>query len=337
MPAVEAFGRSEEGDVHRLTIADGGLSARIVDWGAVVQDLRLDGHRPPLVLGFETFDPYPSQSPFFGAMVGRFANRIAHGRFTLRGEQYRLDRNEGENTLHGGSKGFGRRLWEIADHGPSFVTLALLSPDGEMGFPGRLEARCTYRIEAPATLAIELEASCDAATICNIAHHGYFNLADGGAGSILDHELQIHADSYLPVDEASIPTGVEEDVAGSEFDFRSPRPIRRESDGSQVLYDHNFCLSRQRRPLRPVARARGPGQGPVLEMHTTEPGLQFYAGHKLKPGTRGLGGIVYGPRSGFCLEAQIWPDAPNRTGFPSAELVPGQTYRQRTEYRFSQA
>lgn len=336
MTIGEAFGETPDGEVvRRVKIVGGGLTAHLISWGAVVQDLRLDGHAPPLVLGFDQFRDYPLYSSYFGAVAGRCANRIADASFALDGRRYRLDRNFlGKHQLHGGAKGFGKRVWTFVDQGTDFAALELVSVDGDMGYPGRLTARCTYRAAADGAVSVELGAETDAPTLCNLAHHSYFNLDDGGATPVLDHQLEIEAESYLPVDDELIPTGEVRPVAGTDFDFRSMRPIRWVRDG-QVVYDHNFCLSAERVALRTVARAEGARSGVRLEVRTTEPGVQFYAGHKLATPVPGLGGIAYGPHSGFCLEPQVWPDAANRPDFPSAVLRPGERYRQVTEYRFA--
>lgn len=339
---IDRFGTTATGvSVQRIRIAGGGLTAWVMTWGAAVQDLRLDDHAPPLVLGFDDFAAYPAHSPYFGAIAGRCANRIAEGRFTLDGKSYQLDRNFlGRHHLHGGAQGFGKRVWTLADHGADFVTLEIVSADGEMGYPGRLTARCTYRLTGNA-LAVTLEAETDAPTLCNLAQHSYFNLDDGGAGPVLDHRLQVAAEGYLPVDDGLIPSGEIRQVAGTDHDFRDPRPIRRRdtaaADGAQVIYDHNFCLSPERVALRTVASVTAARSGLRMEVATTEPGLQFYAGHKVSPGVPGLDGIRYAPWSGFCLEAQVWPDAPNHSGFPSAVLRPGARYHQQTEYRFGRS
>lgn len=331
---IEPFGRCDEGEVRRVTISGGGLTATIMEWGAVLQNLRLDGHAAPLVLGFERFDDYPAHSPHFGAAPGRYANRIAGGRFVIDGQQYQADLNQaGKHMLHGGSKGYSKRLWRIADHGADFVTLTLHSPDGDMGFPGNLDASCTYRTSAKGTLAIELTATTDKPTLCNLTNHSYFNLDDGGAGEILDHRLTIAAGAYLPNDPDAVPTGVVQPVDGTDFDFRAARTIR--SVEPQTEYDNNFCLSAAKEPLRQVSLAKGGRSGVAMETWTTEPGIQFYMGHKIKSDMpAGLDGIKYGPSSGFCLEAQVWPDSPNRPYFPQAILRPGETYRHVTEYRF---
>ena len=219
-------------------------------------------------------------------------------------------------------------------HGDDFVTFALHDPAGAMGFPGALDVTCTYRMKIPGTLSVELSATSDEPTLCNLAHHSYFNLDEGGSGDILDHRLMLGAEAYLPVDEELIPTGVVKPVDGTAFDFRKARTIRLEQEGEQVLYDHNFCLAAARGPLKQAAWAQGFSSGVEMEVWTTEPGVQFYAGAKVGPPVPGHGGRVYKPYAGFALEPQIWPDSPNRPYFPQAVLWPGEVYRQVTEYRF---
>lgn len=329
----DIFGHTGAGEeVLRLEISGGGLTASVMNWGAAIQDLRLNGHAHPLVLGFESFDAYLAHSPYFGAIVGRHANRIGHGRFTLDGKTHQLDTNFlGKHILHGGSAGFGTRVWTVTDHGESHVTLEYRARDGEMGFPGALTATCTYRTLPEGRLVLELSAESDAPTLCNIAHHSYFNLEDGGRGSIRDHEMQIEAGAYLPVDEELIPTGEVVPVEGTPFDFRTMRPIR---DSADTAYDHNLCLSAARTEPRRVVSARGPKSGVEMEVWTSEPGIQFYDGVRTIMPVPGLEGIEYGAHAGFCLEPQTWPDSPNRPYFPQAVLRPGETYRQTTEYRF---
>ncbi|MGD9915664.1 MAG: aldose epimerase family protein [Rhizobiaceae bacterium] len=332
----ELFGTTAEGEpVHRFTISGGGLTARVMTWGAALQDLRLAGHDAPLVLGFDRFGDYEKHSPYFGATAGRFANRIGNARFTIDGRRSETDPNFlGRHTLHGGARGFGAKVWQVVLHGPDFVTLALHSPDGDMGFPGAIDVTCTYGLKIPGTLSIDFTGTSDETTLCNLAHHSYFNLEDGGSGTILDHRLAMPASAYLPVDDELIPTGIVLPVEGTPFDFRKARPIRLEEGGEQAIYDHNFCLSSSRGPLRQAAWAQAPQSGVEMEMWTTEPGVQFYAGHKVEREVPGLGGRSYRAWAGFCLEAQVWPDSPNQPHFPSAVLHPGDRYHQTTEYRF---
>ena len=305
--------------------------------GAIIQDLRLAGHDAPLVLGFEHFEDYPAHSPYMGAIAGRYANRIAGGRFTIDGQHYQGDTNFlGKHLLHGGSRGFGKLTWDVALHGADFVTLTLHSPNGDMGFPGAIDVTCTYRLKIPGTLSIELTATTDEPTLCNLAHHSYFNLEDGGSSDVLDHRLMLAAAAYLPVDDELIPTGVVQPVEGTAFDFRQARPIRHRTNGEQTLYDHNFCLAAHRGGLKQAVWAQGQSSGVEMEVWTTEPGVQFYAGHKVALEQEGLGGRRYKACAGFCLEPQVWPDSPNRPYFPQAVLWPGEIYRQTTEYRFRQ-
>ncbi|MGF1619067.1 MAG: aldose epimerase family protein [Rhodomicrobiaceae bacterium] len=334
--SVETFGETSGGQiVERIAIAGGGLTANIIGWGAALQDLRLAGHGDPLVLGFDTFEPYTKHSPYFGANVGRYANRIAGGRFTIDGQPYQTETNFlGKHTLHGGSEGTGRKVWAIRDHGADFVTLSCRAADGEMGFPGNLDIACTYSLKDDGRLAIEFTAETDAPTLCNLAHHSYFNLDDGGRTDVLDHTVRIEADAYLAVDEEAIPTGHVVPVDGTALDLRAPRPIRNDQGAGHVSYDHNFCLAAARGPLKRRATVRGGRSGVEMEVWTTEPGLQFYDGARAGCEVAGLGGVQYPAHPGLCLEPQIWPDAPNRPYFPQAILRPGEAYRQTTEYRF---
>lgn len=332
----EIFGTTQAGeDIPRFTIRGGGLTASIIGWGAVIQDLRLAGHDAPLVLGYERLEDYEKDTTYFGAVVGRYANRIRDGRFTLFGSRYQADRNFlGKHLLHGGRDGFSRRPWSVSLHGRDFVTLTLHDPDGTMGFPGALEVTCTYRLKIPGTLSVELTATTDQPTICNLTQHSYFNLDDGGAGDILGHRLMLQGSAYLPVDADMIPTGAIEPVEGTQFDFRQGRFLQAEKSAEPVPYDVNFCLSSTRGPLRQAAWVQGAASGVEMEVWTTEPGLQFYTGQHVAPGRPGLGGLRYDAFSGLCLEPQVWPDAPNRPYFPQATLLPGDTYHHVTEYRF---
>ena len=334
---MEHFGTTAEGlPVHRVTLRGGGLTARVLTWGAVLQDLRLDGHPHPLVLGFEAFDDYPAHSPWFGAVVGRYANRIAGAQVVLDGRTHRLPENWlGRHTLHGGDGGIGARVWQLAEAGPDHLRLTLVDPDGTDGFPGTLRVSCTYRLGPGPRLSLVLEAETDRATPCSLAPHSYVNLDDGGAGDMLDHRLTLAAGAMLPVDGDLIPQGPPAPVAGSRFDFRSPRPLRQTEGGAQFPYDHCFCLSRGPRPLTPVARLCAARSGLTMVLATTEPGLQLYAGSGLGPPVAGLGGRRYGPFAGVALEPQGWPDAPNRPDFPCAILRPDAPYRHQTDWHFA--
>lgn len=336
MSGGETFGETTTGEpVRRFDIEGGGLKATVLSYGAIVQSLRIAGHDAPLVLGFDKFEDYLSHPNYFGAVAGRHANRIRDGRFTLAGVRHAIDPDHPErNGLHGGPEGYAHRNWRVTRSGADFVTLSLTDRAGTMGFPGTMEVSCTYALKAPGVLSVEFSATTDELTICNLAHHSYFNLDDGGAGSILDHRITMPAAAYLPVDDGLIPTGEVRPVDGTEFDFRLARTIR-PAPGSQLPgYDHNFCLSSARGALRQAAWVQGSRSGVEMEVWTTEPGLQLYTGQYLQDGMKGLSGTVYHPHSGFCMEPQVWPDLPNRPYFPQALLRPDETYRQTTEYRF---
>lgn len=328
----EVFGRLPDGaPVHRVGISGGGLTANLLTYGAVLQDLRLDGHRPPLVLGFETFEDYPAHSRYFGATAGRCANRIRDGEFVLDGTRHQLDRNFlGKHHLHGGSAGIGKRNWEIVKVEHAKVALAIDLADGEMGYPGAMRIRQTFSLPGNGTLDIAIEAETDAPTLCNLAHHSYFNLDVGD--TILDHELQVSADFYVPVDDEMIPTGEVAPVAAAGFDFRTSRTLRPVCDRRWI--DHNFCLADNRRTLTKVATLRAPTSGLAMEVRTTEPGLQVYDGAKLDVPVRGLDGRTMRANAGIALEPQVWPDAINNPAFPQAVLRPGEIYRQHTQYVF---
>ncbi len=331
----ELFGRLETGEpVQLVVLTGGGLTAKIITWGAVIQDLRLDGHAPPLVLGLESLADYFAHSPYFGATPGRNANRIGNGRFAIDGASFQLELNErGVTHLHGGSDGLGRRNWQIVDQSDSHVTLRIVDPAGRAGYPGNCTVTCTYRLHAPATLSVTYEATTDAPTIANLCQHSYFNL--DGESDALGHEISIAADHYLPVDERLIPLGEIRPVAGTPFDLRTMTPMRRQTEAGGVAFDHNFCLGKERRAKTPVALARSNRSGVALEVHTTEPGVQLYTGSMINVAVPGLEGRRYGPFAGFCLETQVWPDAINHQGFPKAILRPGETLRQETDYIFT--
>ncbi len=335
MPA-RAFGTMPDGSiVYAVPLRVGGIATEIITYGASIRDLRLAGADHPLVLGFADFGAYLVNRGFFGAVAGRYANRIAGGRFTLDGRAVQLTRNEdGVTHLHGGTIGFAYRNWTLEGHDDTSVALSIVAEDGEEGFPGRAVVRIVYRVEEPATLAMTVTATTDAPTLVNIAQHSYFNL--DGRGDILDHRLRIAADSYLPVDALRVPTGAVAPVAGTPFDFRIARPVRFPAEGGLFGYDHNFCVGTARAAApKPVARLEGGRSGVAMEIVTTEPGLQFYDGARTVTVGPGLNGETYGGYSGLCLEPQVWPDAPNHPGFPSAVLRPGETYRQETRFVLS--
>ena len=352
---AEPFGELADGTlVHRHTLDNGrGLVVRVLTYGGILQSIDVpgrDGRSVNVVLGFAGLDSYVRDNrPYFGALIGRFANRIAGGRFTLDGHAYTLPVNNPPNSLHGGTEGFDKRVWTAAEAGDGAaagVELAYTSPDGEMGYPGTLTVRARYRLRPDNALRIDYRATTDAPTHLNLTNHSYFNLAGEAAGSIEGHRLQLQAGHYTPTDATNIPTGEIAPVAGTPFDFTSPHPIgeRIEDDDEQLEYglgyDHNYVLDRPpgaTGSLVPAARVEDPSSGRVLEVLTSEPGIQFYAGNQLDGTLAGPGGVAYGRRAGLALETQHFPDTPNQPRFPSTVLRPGQVYQSATVYRFSVA
>ncbi|TXL77695.1 galactose mutarotase [Vineibacter terrae] len=345
----DRFGTLAAGDdVDVVTLAStDGLRARILTYGATLAALDVpdgSGRSRSIVLGFTTLEDYCRARGHLGGTIGRFANRIAAGRFRLDGVDHALSVNEPPNTLHGGRNGFDAAVWRLdalaADVAPS-VTLAHVSPDGDQGFPGRVEARARYTLEG-STLRLDYTATTDRPTVINLTNHAYFNLAGAGSGDVLAHELQINADAFLPVDRHLIPTGEVRPVDGTPFDFRTPMPIGAriaEADEQLALahgYDHTFVLrSTGAAGPRLAARVREPPSGLAMEVWTTEPGVQFYSGNALRGLDVGAEGRAYGPRAGLCLETQHFPDSPNQPGFPSTVLRPGDSFRSTTLLRFT--
>ncbi len=334
---TDIFGHLPTGEaVHRVVLTGGGLTANILTWGSVIQDLRLDGHAAPLVLGFDNFQDYLDHSPYFGATPGRNANRIGGGRFSIDGTAYQLENNEnGVTHLHGGSDGIAKRIWDIVEQTDNRVVLRITDPDGRAGYPGNCTVTCTYTLSDGGVLNVLYESTTDQATICNVCQHSYFNL--DGTADALGHDVMIAANDYLPTDERQVPTGEIRPVAGTAFDLRAMTPMRRQLEGDKIGYDHNFCLSQTRGPKQSVALVRSINSGVSLEVRTTEPGVQFYTGFKMDVPVPGLDGRSYGPFAGFCLETQIWPDAVNHANFPEAILRPGETLRQETDYVFTRS
>ncbi|WP_407168886.1 aldose epimerase family protein [Bradyrhizobium sp. ORS 111] len=343
------FGTLPDGSVvERVTLrgADG-LEAAILPYGATLQSLMTpdrDGHGDDIVLGHDDFDGYLAQRKFFGATVGRYANRIAGARFTLDGRAVTLDANNGPNALHGGLEGFDRKLWEIvelADSPAPTLVLARTSPHGEEGYPGNLQTRVTYRMSGT-ELSVTFEATSDRPTVVNLTNHSFFNLEGARSGQpILDHRLMIASDHFLAVDATAIPLPEPpRPVDGTPFDFRTPMAIgaRIRMDDEQLRlgrgYDHNYCLA-SGTGLRLAARLEAPGSGRAMELFTDQPGLQFYSGNFLDGSTAGKGNRLYRQSDALCLEPHAWPDTPNRPDFPSARLDPGQVYRRSIVYRFS--
>ncbi|HET7790024.1 MAG TPA: aldose epimerase family protein [Gemmatimonadales bacterium] len=346
-----AFGKLPDGTgVDLFTLSNGrGLVITAMTYGAIIQSIKAPdakGVVADVALGFDSLAGYLGASPYFGAVVGRYANRIAKGRFTLDGKTYQLATNNGPNHLHGGVKGFDKVVW----HGESFqrgdtvgVTFTHTSPDGDQGYPGAVSLRVTYTLTPKNELRIDYLATADKATPINLSQHTYFNLHGEGSGDILGHLLQLDADSMTPVDSTLIPTGQIAPVAGTPFDFRAPAAIGDRIEGTDPQlkfaggYDHNFVLRRARPGVVHAAHVVEPASGRTLDVYTTEPGLQFYAGNFLDGTLKGKAGHSYVHRGGFCLESQHYPDSPNHPNFPSTILRPGAEYRSRTVWVFGTA
>jgi aldose 1-epimerase len=343
-----AFGEMPDGtpvDLYTLTNANG-LVVRITTYGGAIVSLLIpdrDGNLGDIVLGFDTLEDYVTKSPYFGCITGRYANRIGGARFTLNGVEYVLEQNEGENHLHGGIRGFDKVVWDAEPHSGdagSGLRLTYLSADGEGNYPGNLSVEVVYTLTNDDELRIDYLATTDKDTVVNLTNHTYFNLANGGAGDILGHELMIVADRFTPVDEASITTGELRSVQSTPLDFRQPAVIGARIDQSDEQlrygggYDHNFVLNSGGGDLALAARVQEPVTGRVMEVYTTEPGVQLYTGNFLDGSHVGKGGVLYGKRSGLCLETQHFPDSPNKPGFPSTVLRVGETYRTTTVHKF---
>jgi aldose 1-epimerase len=344
----QPFGQTKDGEsVEIFTLRNAnGMEAAIMTYGAIVQALRIpsQGGAPvDVVLGFDDLNGYLTDEPYFGAIVGRYGNRIGNARFVLEGVEYKLPANDGPNCLHGGTRGFDKHVWTPKDasgaDGPA-VQLTYLSKDGEEGFPGNLTATVTYTLSDRNELRIEYHATTDKATVLNLTNHSYFNLAGQGEGDILGHEVTIEADRTTPVDSTLIPTGQLEPVAGTPFDFRQPHAIgeRIGADNEQLKfgkgYDHNFVLNQASGAMGLAARVRDPKSGRTMEVSTDQPGLQFYTGNFLDGHIHGKGGKVYPRRGAFCMETQHFPDSPNKPQFPTSVLRPGQEYKTTTVFRF---
>jgi aldose 1-epimerase len=341
----ERFGMMPDGtrvDIYTLTNPRG-IEARIMTYGATLVSLRLpdrQGRFDDVNLGFDDLAGYLGTNPYFGVVVGRYANRIARGEFTLGGVIYKLARNNNGNSLHGGLKGFDKVVWKaepVRRHGVVGVKLTYLSPDMEEGYPGNLSATVVYTLTDGDELRINYEAVTDKATPINLTNHAYWNLAGQGKGDILGHELELEADKYTAVDSAAnlIPTGELTDVAGTPLDFRSPHAIGERIAAVEGGYDHNFVLRSGGGALALAARVYEPTSGRVLEISTDQPGIQFYSGNFLDGTVRGKGGVAYQKHFGFCLETQHFPDSPNHPNFPSAILEPGKKYTTLTVHKFS--
>ena len=319
------YGAMPDGSpVQEVRLRRGALAVDIITFGAVLRDLRVAERS--VVLGCGSLDNYVTTSPHFGAVLGRFANRIARGHLEIDGTSFQLTTNNGRNHMHGGAPGFSRRNWMLVAHDDVSATLRIIATDGEQGYPGTVQATCRYTLIGDDTLEMTLSATTDAPTAVNLANHSYFNLS--GDTTIDDHTVAIFADRYLPLDDESIPTGAIADVAGTRFDLRTPNRL------GDARYDTPFVIaSAASQPIRPVAHASAGGL--ALDVSSTQPSVQFYTGQNIREGVTDRAGKSYAPGAGLCFETQGFPDAPNHDNFPSAILRPGQTYGTTTLYRFT--
>jgi aldose 1-epimerase len=349
-PGVEkaGFGKTDTGepvDLYVLT-NDKGMKAKVVTYGAILTELHVpdkNGKLDDVVLGFDDLKGYLGSHPYFGAIIGRYANRIAKAKFTLDGKEYHLAANNGPNSLHGGKKGFDKVVWKanVPNAAQPAVEFSYVSPDGEEGYPGELKVKVTYALTPDNAVSIQYEATTNKATPVNLSNHSYFNLLGGRSGAtILDHEIQIRADRYTPVDDTLIPTGELKAVAGTPFDFTKPHTIGeriKQTGGKPAGYDHNYVLAKEidGKQAAWAVRVVEKKTGRVMEMATTEPGVQFYTSNFLDGTLKGKGGVTYPQYGALCLEAQHFPDSVNQPKFPSVILRPGETYRQTTSYKFS--
>jgi|SRR4051812_9366075 len=344
----ESFGSVEGNPVDLYTLTNAhGLEARVTNFGGAIISLRVPdnkGQFADVVLGFDKVEDYATNEPNFGVIIGRYGNRIAKARFTLDGKEYKLAANNGPNTLHGGIKGFSKAIWKAEPFQNSKGTglvFTYTSKDGEEGFPGNLTTKVTYTLTDKNELIFDYQATTDKPTPVNLTQHSYFNLKGEGQGDILGHELMLNADRFTPVDENIIPTGELRPVKNTPFDFTKATAIgaRINADDEQIKlgrgYDHNFVINRESSKLELTARVLEPETGRVLEVYTTEPGVQFYSGNFLNGKLTGKNGHAYQQRDGFALETQHYPDSPNHPEFPNTILRPGKTYRSETIYKFS--
>lgn len=343
------FGEANGQEVSLYTLTNAnGMEVAITNYGGIVVSIKVpdkQGKLGDVVLGYDNVSGYVNDKAFLGAIIGRYGNRIAHGKFVLDGQTYSLAKNDGENSLHGGPGGFNKQVWsakEVPGKTPA-LELTYVSKDGEEGYPGKLSAKVEYVLTDKNELKISYTATTDKATVINLTNHSYFNLAGQGQGDILGHELTIHADRFTPVDSSLIPTGELPPVKGTPFDFTKPTTIgaRIGQDDQQLKfglgYDHNWVLNREGKTLALAAEVHDPGSGRKMEVWTTEPGIQFYSGNFLNGTIHGKDGKVYPQRGALCLETQHFPDSPNHPSFPTTTLKPGQTYQTTTVYKFSVA
>ncbi|NQD69742.1 galactose mutarotase [Sphingobacterium shayense] len=338
-------GLIDKKNVKLYSLQNGGVSLTLTNYGARLVSLNVpdkSGASKDVILGYETAQEYKDNANnFYGAIVGRYGNRIGDATFTLDGEKYDLEKNDGKNSLHGGTNGVFNKVWDAASSNDTSVTLTYVSPDKEAGYPGTVNMSVTYSIDGQGGLNIQYNATTDKKTVLNLTNHAYFNLNGAGASTILDHQLQVDADAITAVDQTLIPTGESLKVAGTPFDFREPRTIgeRINQDHAQLKigggYDHNFELNKTD-DYQKVATVYAPETGIEMQIFTTEPGLQFYSGNFMKQeDPKGKKGLSYPFRAAFCLETQHYPDAPNHPTFASTVLEPSQEYSSKTTYRFS--
>ncbi len=335
------FGRIAGKEVFLYTLTNKhGITVKITNYGGIITEILMpgkDGKNCNIVLGYDSLQSYVANSPYFGAIVGRFANRIANGEFSLEGVKYKLARNNGNNALHGGLKGFDKVVWdakEYTDTSAATLSLSYLSPDGEEGYPGNLMAGVTYILNNNDELNIIIEASTDKTTPVNICNHTYFNL-DGADTSILGHVLMIPADRFTEINDQLIPTGNLPEVKGTPMDFNTPTPIGARIAKVKGGYDHNYVLRKKAGEMSTAAVLFEPASGRKVTVETTQPGVQFYSGNFLDGSCKGINGKVYKKHFGLCLETQHFPDSPNQPAFPNAILKPGISYLEKTTFRFS--
>lgn len=323
---------ADHAPMEALRISDGTLSAAILPYGATLADLRHAEWARPLILGFPSLEDYVDAPHYCGAIVGRHANRIGGGKAFLGGRPLQLDCNVGTYHLHGGKTGLARQLWEIVEHRSDSLTLRVESPDGHEGYPGNLVVTAVYSLPEPGILRLQAEASSDRPTLVNLCHHAYFSFST--SGRVDDHLLEVAADRYLVTDGDLVPTGSIDDVSGTNLDFRAPRMFQASADRSPPVLNHTLCLAQAQRTVPTFAARVSTADGHTMELWTDQTALHVYDGYKLEEGLKGSGGRRFGPRSGFCLEAQNWTDAPRHAHFPSSELLPEATYRFQVDYRF---
>lgn len=340
MPSPVEFGTVDGKTVHSVTLgAPDGFHARLISFGARLTELHVPdraGRLADVVLGYDRLQDYVDSTTYFGATCGRFANRMADGQFMLDGQTWQLDRNEGPNHLHGGSAGFDRKVWAIADLSDRSVTFTATSDDAEMGYPGRCDLRCTYALDPVGCLSVTMEAETSRTTVMNMVHHSYFNLAGQGSGTVLDQQIRFDSRFHTPVDDALLATGEVLSSRGTPFDFSDAKPIGRDLAHvpGGLGYDHNFCLA-SADPMHLCAEAHDRVSGRRLVLTTSEPGVQFYTGGYLSDDMIGKQGSRLCRYAGFTLETQRFPGTPGFGHFPSGRLDPGQTYRHRMEFVFS--